>query len=103
MYEHTHTHTHTHTRVHVTTGEIWIRSGARPNAGFLVLIMYMPYTRYHGYSFVRCYPCGKLDEGYTALSVLFLQLPVGLYLLQNKKFKKHHEKVSARLDPFCPT
>lgn len=77
-------YTYTHTN---TTEEIWVRSGAYTNVSFLVLMMYMLYTWYYGYSFVRCHPCGKLDEGYTALSVLFLQLPVGLHLLQKKKKK----------------
>lgn len=77
------------------SGKTSERSMEHINVIFQVLTLY--------YSFLRCFHCGKLGEGYTSLCILLLLCPVTLYLFQNKSFKGKKKSILL-IDHlfFCP-
>lgn len=77
------------------SGKTSERSMEHINVTFQVLTLY--------YSFLRCFHCGKLGEGYTSLCILLLLCSVTLYLFQNKSFKgKKNQYCSLIICSFVP-
>lgn len=95
------TYRHAHKWRNGKTSETWVRSGGYTNVNFLALITCTLYMAYSKLALQDVTIGGSQMKSSRDLSVLFLQLPVNLYLLQKKKFKKWHERVSACLEVAC--
>lgn len=73
-----------------------------PSADLMVLIACTPRHTLHMRMSKRG-PWVKQMKETQDFSALFLQLLVNAYLLQNRNFEKHHEKVSTCLAVALPT